>query len=107
MQLPGFLQPHTVAVEPPAGDSSEGPTYGPPVVVRCRVEGRIDVTGDGQHVGSVKVYTILRHRDKLLPGARVTLPQGGAGIVSAAAAHEDGGLGAWEHLEVTITGGLS
>lgn len=103
--LPGILMPHRIVVEPFAGDSSEGPTYGPAKVsVQCRREGRIDVTADGQHTGSVKLYARLVASSLLNTGARVTLDDGTVGYVTAVARHEDGGLGAWEHVEATVQG---
>lgn len=103
--VPLALLPHRISAEPYLGDGSEGPTFGPPVSnIPARVEGRIDVTADGQHTGSVKVYARLDRAHLLADGSRVTLPGGGIGRVQAFARHDDGGLGAWGHIEVTVQG---
>lgn len=112
--LPLALQPHTVTVRAYLGSSAGGATYGDPVAVRCFADAkrRLIIASSGQQVTA----TATLHTTGFTPdtGARVDpallFPIGslvdspsGKGRVEALSAHTDGGRGAWQHVEVSLT----
>lgn len=104
-ELPDFLLPHRVAVEPYLGDSAVNDTFGPKVpLIRCRQEGELLVTAEGERKGNVKLYLRLDQLARFVPESRVTLRDGSTlAYVRAVAEHSDGGAGGWEHIEVSVS----
>lgn len=105
MQLPPWLRPHTVTIEPVTGRSPYGNTYGAGVPVRCNWQGgvRLVRATDGTEVtASGTAYAALNPPGLPadLADARVTTPDGKVTYVIAVIRHDDGGLGGWQHTEI-------
>lgn len=105
-EIPAAILVHTVTVEKFEGHGARGPVYADPVTVPCFVsDTRKLVRGpDGQQV--VAESTVLAAPASLgefSPESRVTLPSGRVGTVLVVKDHNDGGLGAPQHVEVAIT----
>ena len=105
-EIPLVLLPHRVDVEPFLGAGGYDDAYGPKVAgIRCMRDGKVQLTSDGQLVDAVTIYCRLRHAESLTPQSRVTWTDR-AGPVSARVEvvqpRDDGGLGAWQHLEVVV-----
>lgn len=95
--------PHRVTVARYLGDSGVNDAYATPRAnIHCRVQGRIELLPDGQRVGTATLFCRLRHGDLFTLDSKVTLDDGTPGYVQAVARHDDGGAGAWQHLEVAI-----
>lgn len=104
MKIPGFLLRHRVIVEPYLGAGPFGPTYGPPVEVRCFLdESRRTVRGkDGTEVTSEA--TFYARLDTVCPDeSRVTLPSGRVSAALKVSDRDGGGLPTPDHLEVALT----
>lgn len=104
-EIPARYLVHTVTIEPYAGSGAYGDNYGAPVSVACMLDDKRQLVraGDGQEVVSeTTLYARLAHAADFPPGSKVTLPSRKA-IVIKTAERRDGGLGAWEHLEATLT----
>lgn len=98
--LPLWLQPHTVTVEPYQGTSGAGHKYGSAVQVRCMFDGKTKLTigADGaQSLSAGSLFTNLANESLVPVGSRVA-----GRTVQQVARHDDGGLGAWQHLEITL-----
>lgn len=106
-EIPGFLLRHKITVEPLLGDGPYGEQYGPPVEVPCWLDSkrRLVRNADGDEVVSETTAYCRMDRELLFPtDSRVTLP-GPAETkvyVISTQRHDDAGLGAWQHLEVTM-----
>lgn len=102
MNVPGWLLPHRVTIEPYAGDSAYGRTYGPPVAdvpamvtetvrtVRTR-EGR-EVTSTAQIIAAPGLVCP--------PESRITLPSGRTTTALHTAPHTAPGLPVPQSTEV-------
>ena len=106
-ELPLRLLPHTVQVETFTGDGGyDGATYGGrSVPVRCLRDGAVELTSDGQLVDPVTIYCRRDHAPKFVPQSRVTWTDDGGDVtayVQVRQIRSDGGLGAWQHLEVVV-----
>lgn len=109
MQLPQAMQPHTVTVEPKLGTTATGPSFGPGVPLKCFRDGktRLILGTDGTRKAS---GTTLATSQKSLDNAGLTaIPLGsrvswasGSGVVESIDDGSDSGLGAWEHLEISL-----
>lgn len=103
--IPLFLLPRQATVEPYLGDSGTDDSYGPGVSVRCHLEDQATLLGSGERQGETKLFCRLEHGPSFPLESRVTW-RGRAGdrvgYVQAVAEHDDGGRGAWCHLEVVI-----
>lgn len=102
------LLPHTITAEPLEGTGAHGEIYGAAVPnIRCMIdEARRMITGaDGTEVVSEAfIYTRLAQADKLTIKGLVTIPwDGRKREIIAVRRRDDGGLGAWQHLEVALT----
>jgi hypothetical protein len=105
--IPLGLLPHRVTVEPFTGAGAYDDTYGTAVPnVRCLRDGRVELTSDGQLVDPVTLYCRLQHSGRFVPQSRVTWTDEAGGQVVAYVQvrqeRSDGGLGAWQHLEVVV-----
>ena len=92
----------TVVVEPYAGRSAYGDTYGAPVTITAWVDqaSRLVRAADGsQVVSSTTVYTRLDAVDAP-PRSRVTLPDGRRTLVIASYRRDGHGIPVPEHLEI-------
>lgn len=101
--IPMMLLRHEVTVEPLTGEGPYGPTYGPPVTVRCfRDDKRRLVRGaDGSEL--VAETTLYMWLSETCPaGSRVTLDDGRVSTVITSARRDGGGLPTPDHLEVTL-----
>ena len=99
--------PHKITVEPLLGDGPYGEMYGPPAVVPCFLDRgrRLVRNANGDEVVSeVTAYCPLSAEESFPTDSRVTLPGTTETVAYVIAAHprDDGGLGAWQHLEVTM-----
>lgn len=100
--IPLVLLPHTVTVETLTGQGAYGPIYDDAADVRVKVDDRIrlvrNLEGE-QVVSSATVYARLSESHRFTPGSRVVI-RGELTDVITVARHDDGGLGAWQHVEV-------
>lgn len=101
--IPKWMLRHTATVEPPTGEGSHGPTYGPPAVVRCfRDDKRRLIRGrDGSEVVS-ETTLYMRLAETCPVGSRVTLDDGRVCTVITSARRDGGGLPTPDHREVTL-----
>ncbi|MFC9680006.1 hypothetical protein [Streptomyces sp. NPDC056948] len=103
MRIPRYLMRHQITVEPYLGDTSKGPKYGPPVVVRCFVDEQTRAVRNpgGEEVTS----TTTAYAD---PGtqapalSRVTLPSGRTTTVIQLKDRDGGGLPTPDHVEIQL-----
>ena len=105
MNLPRWLLRHRIAVEPYAGDTAYGPTYGPPVEdVPALVEWKVRTVRapDGRETTSTAtVYGLPDLAAQCPPESRITLPDGRITRVIASAPHTAPGLPVPESSEVS------
>lgn len=103
MELPGWMMPHTVTVEPLTGTGPYGDVYGDPVEVRCLVEDTRQLVRalDGSEVVSQTTVYAPSWID-CPPDSKVTLPSGRVSYAITTSDHDDGGLGGWQHTEVNL-----
>ena len=105
-ELPLGLMPHQVDVEPFTGAGGYDATYGPKIVgIRCMRDGRVELTADGQLIDPVTIYCRTQHAARFVPQSRVTWTDEGGQVtayVQVVQIHNDGGKGAWQHLEVVV-----
>lgn len=98
---------HTVDVDPYTGSGAYGDVYDPTVMgVPCFADDKRQLirNADGQEVVSeTTLYLRLAHEASFPPGSRVTVPSGRQAVVIKTAARTDGDIGAWQHLEVSLT----
>ena len=102
--LPLWLQPHKVTVKPFLGSGPYGDVYGDPVEVRCFRDERRQIVrnanGD-EVVSEVSIFTNLKHGETFKLDSRVEW-DGRTDHVISVSRRDDGGLGAWQHLEVAL-----
>ena len=102
--LPIWLQPHQATVQPRLGATGTGPVYGTPFTFSCMRDSKtqlvLDEKGE-QRTSTTTLYTTAR-ATRFTLGALITWT-GGSGTVLAVHPRDDGGLGAWQHLEVNLT----
>jgi hypothetical protein len=105
-EIPTKFLVHTVDVDPYAGSGAYGDEYSPTVTgVQCFRDDKRKLvrSADGEQVVSeTTLYMRLAHAASFPPGSRVQLPHRVATVITCAE-RTDGGLGAWQHLEVTLT----
>lgn len=105
-EIPLRLLPHRVDVEPFTGAGARGDTYAAKVPsVRCMRDDRIQLvrTTTGEEVVSQTTLIMRLAQEPHFPaGSKVTLPTRTATVIGVAR-RDDGGLGAWQHLEVTLS----
>lgn len=98
--LPPWLQPHTVSVETYLGTSGTGHLYAAAVSMRCMLDGKTKLytAADGsQALSAGSLYTTLANEALVPLKSRV-----GGRTVAQVNRHDDGGIGAWQHLEVVL-----
>lgn len=102
MSLPtGFLT-HTITVEPYAGPTPYGPSYGAPVTVSCRVEDETQMVLDANGVEVVSSSKVFCDSDVDIPvESRVTV-DGRTTRVLSVLDLSTGGLSTMDHLEVAL-----
>lgn len=105
-EIPAKFLVHTVDVDPYAGTGAYGDQYDAKVSdVRCFRDDKRKLVRSGngdQVVSETTLYLRLEHAASFPPDSRVYLPHRVATVISAAE-RDDGNLGAWQHLEVTLT----
>lgn len=105
-EIPVALLPHRIDVETNSGSSGYDETYDPPVVgIRCNRRGTVQLTADGDLIDPVTIVCRLDRAPILRPKSRVKWDSHAGPVVAyveAVAEHDDGGLGAWQHLEVVV-----
>ena len=110
-ELPALFYVHRVAVQPFLGSGAYGDTFGGsaefPAWVKQRR--RYVVGEDGAQLLSEATFKCdLEHAASTTPGSLVTLHTELEGVplqerrVLSQAYHTDGGIGAWQHLEVVL-----
>ena len=101
MKLPPAALVHTVTVEPYLGSSGRGPTYGPPVRVRCLVEEKRRTVRGKEGRTLVAGSTIRTQLDEpITVESRITYR--GELVEVLAVARHDGGPSTPNHLEVMV-----
>ena len=103
-ELPASFYVHTALVQPFLGAGAYGDVLGPSEAVPAWIEDRRRYvkTADGVEVLSEATFRCSRvWADTITPGSIVEL-HGKTFRVLAVANHDDGGLGAWQHLEVSV-----
>ncbi len=105
-EIPGFLLVHTVTVQPYAGTTGNGKTYGASVAgVACMRDDKRKLVRNSDAVEVVSETTLflrLAHAASFPPESLVDLGDRTATVITTHP-RTDGGLGAWQHLEVTLT----
>jgi len=99
------MQPHTVTVQTKQSGGAYGDTYAAPVQVRCWLEDSYRLVRDAsgaQVASSAQLFTARANLSKFTIGTKVTTPYGRATLVLGNQMHDDGGIGAWQHLAVTL-----
>lgn len=102
-RFPRRFMPHRITIEPYLGDTSHGPSYGPPAIVQCFLDAKVRMvrSPNGREVTSTS--TAYCPLDTQCPAeSRVTLPTGATTIVIAALRRDGGGLPTPDHLEVQV-----
>lgn len=105
-EIPTDLLVHTIQVETYVGTGARGDKYAPVVNVDCFVEDarRLVRTTEGEEVISEStVYAAPASLATLAAKSRVTLPDGRKVTVIVRKNHDDGGLGAPQHVEANTT----
>lgn len=102
MNVPTWLMPHRITVEPYEGDSAYGPVYGEAVTdVRAMVSAVIRTVRDRQGRETTSTAQVLTAPDvECPPESRITLPDGRTTRVIAVGPHTAPGLPLPESLEV-------
>lgn len=105
-RLPDFLLRHVVSVEPWAGATATGDSFGPAVEIEAYVERRRKLVRaqDGSEVVSeTQVFAQLDALDAAPARSRVTLPTGETSKVLAAHRYDGGGnLPTPDHWELIL-----
>ena len=98
--IPLALLMHRVGVTPFVGTTSSGDTFGTQRTLACLTEGKTQVIRNSvgeEKVSNLTLYTspaeVLHERDLITAGNTRSR-------VISILPHTDGGLGAWQHLEV-------
>lgn len=100
--IPSYLLVHTVTVEPYAGRTSVGETYGESFPLPCFAEGKRTwiVGADGtKSMASLTLYAAPGQEAQIPPGSKITWGSK-ATVVIASSDRDSGGLGAPDHTEV-------
>lgn len=103
--IPVYLLRHTITVEAFTGDGPFGPTFGPPVPVRCLLDESTQLARSGgvdQVTANATAYAPVPAAEQVPVGSRVTLPSGRVTTVTAAAVHTGGGLPTPDHVQITL-----
>lgn len=111
MELPATFYVHRMAVQPLLGSGPYGDSYGDPVEVPCWINHtrRLVRNVEGEEVVSEATVALsLDFLPQTAPGSLLTLhtelyavPLREATVIGQAPA-TDGGLGAWQHLQLTV-----
>jgi hypothetical protein len=105
-EIPTRYLVHQVTVEPYTGTGSYGDVYDTPRTRACLVDEKRQLvrnTDGDEVISEATLYLRRTHLQDFEPGSRVTLPTGRRSTVIVAADRSDGGLGAWQHLEVAVS----
>jgi len=104
--IPEWLLPHRVTVKALTGNGAYGPEYATGVPnVPCMLDDsrKLVRNGDGDEVVSeTTLICRLQHAALFTPGSEVTLPRRTAHVIGVAERTDDD-MGAWQHLEVTLS----
>ena len=102
---------HAVTVRTRTGSGAAGPVFAAPVSVRCNrnaTQKRVTTSAGTQVVSSAVLLTTFEGCDGVDPldlfaeGSEVTWTGNGSGIVGDVGRADDGGSGAWQHVQVVI-----
>lgn len=105
-EIPARYLVHEVQVKTFTGTGAYGAVHADPVTRACFVdEKRRLVRGsDGDEVVSeATLFARRAHLADFREHSLVTLPTGRVATVITVADRNDGGMGAWQHVEVTLT----
>ena len=111
-ELPARFLVHRVVVEPFLGSGAYGDRFGAPVEFPCWIDEKRRLVRDEVGNSVVAEGTLLCPTELvtvITPKSRVTFHPEAVGIprrttrVIAQSLHTDGGLGAWQHLEVSTS----
>lgn len=106
-EIPAYLMPHTVSVEPLEGAGAYGDRFTAQVDnIACMRDDKVRMVrnSDGDQVTSqTTLYMRLVQEPRFPAGSRVHLPTRVATVIGYARREDGGKLGAWQHLEVTLT----
>lgn len=98
--LPAWLQRHTVTVEAYQGTSGAGHVYAAGVAMRCMLDAKtkLYIGVDGvQTISAGSLFTNLANETLIPLHSRVD-----GRTVAQVNRHDDGGIGAWSHLEIVL-----
>lgn len=101
MRVPRYLLRTEVTIEPYAGESGRGPTYGAAVTTRGHWEGkrRLYVDPDGRQ--ALSESTLLLDLDEIVP-LETKVTKGGTEYRVVSVVTHDAGIGTPGHLEVML-----
>ena len=100
-EIPARFLVHTVQVRPLLGHGSAGEVYGDAETVPCLIRERTETVLDnnGVQVSVKQTRLIAAHGAQLTEEAEVV----GYGRITTTARHDDGGLGAWQHVSAELS----
>lgn len=96
---------HEVTVETFQGSTAYGPQHAAPATRQALVDEKRQLVRDGngqEVVSETRLFLRRVHAADFAPESRVLLPSGRTSTVISVADRSDGGLGAWQHAEVTL-----
>lgn len=106
MEIPGYLLPHTISVQPYAGVTGAGaPAYGSAVEMAAMVErGRklMRTAGREQVVSTARAFVQLDQLDSVPAKSRVTLTDGTVATIWESIPMEAGDLPVPAHVEIVL-----
>lgn len=98
--IPDALLVHEVTLESVSGVTSAGDSLSAPRTVKCFQEDNVRLVRNAVGEEVVSSMTFYTKTNEVIGGSDRVTYNGKTGRVLSVLAHTDGGLGAWEHLEV-------
>jgi len=103
VRIPRWLMRHRITVEPYEGESSTGPLYAAPVIIRCFLDEETRAVRSPGGEQTTSTSTAYADLDIAAPAlSRVTLPDGRTTTVIAAKRRDGNGLQTPNHLEIQL-----
>lgn len=100
MDIPAWLLVHEVTVRPFLGEGSNGPIVGDPVPLQCMAQGGVRLIRNTEGNTTTASLTLYAAPGAQVPTGSTVEWNGGTWTVLQVLPHDDGGLGAPQHVEV-------